>query len=309
MKTVKEIEMWREAGRIAGEVLRFLTNTKIRRGAGLVKICEEGEKLIVDRGAKPAFPINISINEIAAHYTPPPFSTEKIRSNSFVKVDVGVHLQGYIGDTAKTIFIGTPNQHVEEILKAGEEVLNVAIEKIRDGVRISEISKEIYNKAKELGYGVLIDLNGHSIERYKLHSGITIPNTPSAISLLDRTRSPKLKKGMIVAIEPFLVSSKKDSRTIEDKSRAYIYSLRENGSGLAYKKLYGLFRTLPFALRWIVKKRSQLKPTVKLLNSLAKKGYLNVYPTLVDRSGNIVVQFEHTILVKDSSAEVLTYPT
>jgi len=303
---LKDAEKWKEAGKMASEVLNYISQYKIKRGANLLAVCEEGESLIRKKGGLPAFPINISINEIAAHFTPPPFSTEKIPNNAFVKVDVGVHIDGYIGDTAKTIYIGPRNKISSQLLKAGEEVLLAGIDVIRDGIRVGEITKAIHNKAKELGYGVLVDLNGHSIERYNLHSGITVPNSTLALSMFGLSKGPKIVKGMVIAIEPFLVATKSDSSTIEDRRKIFIFSLNDKGEGIAYKKLYKIYGKLPFALRWIVKKRSQLKSVIKILNQLIRKGYLRGYPTLIEKRGNIVVQFEHTVLVKNSSAEVLT---
>ncbi len=305
---LKEKEKWEEAGRIAGEVLNYITQHKVKRGASLLAVCEEGETLIRKKGGLPAFPINISINEVAAHFTPPPFSNERIPNNAFVKVDVGVHVSGYIGDTAKTVYVGQSDKTSNRLLKAGEEVLLAGIDVIRDGIRVGDVSKAIYKKAKELGYGVLVDLNGHSINRYNLHSGITIPNSTLALSMFGLSKGPKLEKGMVIAIEPFLVATKNDSSTIEDKKRMYIFSLSNKGEGLAYKKLYEVYGSLPFALRWIVKKRSQLKSVVKILNQLIKKGYLRGYPTLIEKKGKIVVQFEHTVLVRNSSAQILTVP-
>ena len=305
-----EIEKWRLAGEISGKVLKEVSS-RVKKGAKLLKLCEEGEALIRKLGGKPAFPINISINDIAAHYTSPPFDTRVVGDNSFVKVDLGAHVDGYIGDTAVTVYVGKNNKLAANIMKAAKLALQSAIDVAKDGVRISELSSAIYKTAHDAGYGVLLDLNGHEIKRYTLHSGLTIPNSPKIFEFMGIQRGPKLKEGMVIAIEPFLIMDKKDSETSPNLPMTYIYSLvpNRNSKDAVYQKLYRAYRSLPFALRWIVKSRVSIKRVVDLLIRLEKKKLLHSYPTLVEKNGRIVVQFEHTIYIKKSSAEILTLPS
>ncbi|MGQ4891973.1 MAG: type II methionyl aminopeptidase [Candidatus Njordarchaeia archaeon] len=306
----EEIEKWRLAGEISGRVLREVSN-KVKKGVKLLKLCEEGEELIRKLGGKPAFPVNISINEIAAHYTSPPLDSKVVGDNSFVKVDLGAHVNGYIGDTAVTVYVGKNNKLASDIMKAAKSALQSAIDIAKDGVRVGELSSAIYKTAHDAGYGVLLDLNGHEIKRYMLHSGLTIPNSPKIFEFMGFQRGPKLKEGMVIAIEPFLIMDKKDSETTPNTPMTYIYSLIPNKKSKEelYRKLYRAYRSLPFALRWLVKSRVHIRRVVDLLYRLEKKKLLHSYPTLVERNGRIVVQFEHTILIKKSSAEILTLPT
>jgi methionyl aminopeptidase len=306
----EDLEKWRLAGNIASKVLDFVAK-RVRKGARILDLCEEGEKLIRKLGGKPAFPLNISINEIAAHYTSPPLDANRIGDNSFVKIDVGAHVDGFIGDVAKTVYTGKNSKAAGEIMKAAMEALQVAIDMAKDGVRVGELSAVIHKVAHDRGYGVLKDLNGHEIKRYNLHAGLTVPNTPKVLELVGLKLGPKLKEGMVLAIEPFLITSQHDSETNPDYKMAYIFSLRGDGKkgGLVYKRLYGAYKGLPFALRWIVKNKSGVKKVLTLLGGLEKKNLLHVYPALIEVKGRRVVQFEHTILIKKSSAEVLTLHT
>lgn len=303
----EELEKWRLAGSIASKVLEHVTK-KVRKGVKILELCEEGEKLIRKLGGEPAFPLNISVNEIAAHYTSPPFDVNRVSDNSFVKVDVGAHVDGFVGDTAKTVYVGRDNKAAGEIMKAAVESLQAAIDMAKDGVRVGELSAAIHKTAHDRGYGVLKDLNGHEIRRYNLHAGLTIPNTPKVLELVGLKLGPKLREGMILAIEPFLITSQHDSETNPDYKMAYIFSLKGDGKrgGLIYRKLYGVYKNLPFALRWLVKNKSRVKNVLTLLGKLEKKNLLHSYPTLIEVKGRRVVQFEHTILIKKSSAEVLT---
>ncbi len=299
--TDRKIEHWLEAGRIVAEVLKEVRSLK--PGESIVKLCEAIEKSIIKKGAKPAFPANISINEIAAHYAGLPGDLTKIPGSGIIKIDVGAHINGAIADAALSISVGNVSKIMTRLLKAGKEVLEEAIEVVKDGIRVSDISEIIWKKSHELGFGVLEDLGGHSIERWKLHAGIFIPNKPI------KGKSIKVRKGQVLAIEPFLVPSSKDGSTRPLWNKTHIFSISEeikkisdNFLNLLFKK----FNHLPFAARWITKRK---KDYIKLLNNFIqynKRGLVYLYPPLLESRGLWVVQFEHTILVKENSAEILT---
>ena len=305
-----KFEKFAEAGTIAAKVLKESIKF-VKKGEKLINICEKSEKLIKKYGGKPAFPTNISINSVAAHYTSPPQDTKVIPNSAVVKIDVGAHIDGYIGDTATTVLIGNVPKIVKEAFKAAKEALHKAIEVAKEGVRVIEISEAIYSTIHSYGFGVLEDLNGHEIDRYKLHAGLTIPNIPKTFSLLKIGRGPKLKEGMVLAIEPFVVAANNDSSTIPSLEMTYIYSLKValGVKDKIYRKVYTRFKNLPFALRWLVRSRAHVKAINRLLYKLEKNNLLNKYPTLIEKRGLPVVQVEHTILIKKSSAEILTIPT
>jgi len=305
-----EIDDWINAGRLAKNILDKAISV-VKPGEKIINICEFIEKEIIKRDAKPAFPVNVSINNVAAHYTSPPTDVSRIPSKALVKLDMGVNLNGAIADTAITINIGG-GKVLSRIIKANKRILEEVIEIMKDGIKVKEISKKIWDLSHELGYGVLVDLGGHELRRGILHAGLFIPNHPRVVGKWNK----KLREGMIVAIEPFLVLGNSDSFTEPLLDKKYIYSLSKkvNKNALKLNKalryIYLRFGMLPFALRWlhglINKKKKRIKEIINLLHELEKKKLLVSYPVLVDHNGYWISQFEHTILIKKSSAEALT---
>ncbi|MCR8487766.1 MAG: M24 family metallopeptidase [Crenarchaeota archaeon] len=299
---MRNIEAWKEVGRVAGEILRKAV-TLVKPGVRLLELCDKIEDLIREAGYRPAFPVNISINEVVAHYTATPFDFSEVSKKALVKLDLGVlhPTSGAIADTAVTVSINL-NGKVEALIKATQRALEKAIELTKDGIRVGEIGNIISKEAHEEGFGVLVDLGGHSLEEYKLHSGILIPNVP-------RKFTPKLRAGMIIAIEPFLVASSMDSYTRPNMAMVGIYSIKNPGKDKVLEMLHQNFRTLPFTLRWIDKARAEREfyDTIhKHLLACHLEGKVNIYPALVEARNRLVAQFEHTILVGTNSAEILT---
>ncbi|MHA1616535.1 MAG: type II methionyl aminopeptidase [Candidatus Njordarchaeales archaeon] len=300
MSISKKFEDWFTAGQIVAEVLRV--TKKLKPGVYLLRICEELEKMIIKKGAKPAFPVNISINEIAAHYAGLPGDKMKIPEIGLVKLDVGAHVNGAIADAAITIGVGGLPPKIQSLLKATESVLIEAISVIKDGIRVNEISNIVWKKAHEFGFGVLVDLGGHSIERWKLHAGIFIPNKPV------KGKGVKLHKGQILAIEPFLVATSRDGSTIPVWEKTHIFAINEKKKSrdTFLKVIYRKFNYLPFAARWIVKNQKEYNKLLQRFSMYSKQGLIHFYPPLIEARGAWVAQFEHTVLVKENSAEILT---
>ncbi len=297
-----DIEDWRLVGEIVHKILRSYS-TRIKPGMKLLDICERVEQEIRRYGARPAFPTNIGINSVAAHYTAAPLDNHIVPNNAVVKLDIGAITQsGAIADASITIRIGG-NKLIDDAIKKAKEVLDEAISFVRAGIRVGEIGGIIWRAAHRKGLGILVDLTGHSIERWTLHGGITIPNVPKRFT-------PRLKENMIIAIEPFFIISDEDSITVPDHSAVNIYSVVKTGRNPILKKLYNRFRSLPFSLRWIRPRDGDIRGFVRRMhNFLLEKsyeGYVRVYPTLVEQKKRWVIQFEHTVLVKTNSAEVLT---
>lgn len=294
-------DSWFKAGEIAHRILNKARN-EVKPNVRLIEICEKIENMIRAENAKPAFPVNISINEVAAHYTSPPGDKAVIPDKCIVKLDIGVLLDdGAIADTAITIDIGV-SKKIRDLVDATRDVLDEAINHVKAGVRVGTLGEIIWKKAHERGFGVLTDLGGHSIEKWNLHSGITIPNIPKMFS-------PKLKENMIIAIEPFLISYEKDSVTNPDMSNIHIFSIIKHRQNKVLEKLYELFRGMPFSLRWISKARQDPIFRQKLKSILIEEAYrgnVRAYPVLIESNRRWVAQFEHTVLVKANSAEILT---
>jgi len=283
----EEIEYYIKAGSIAKKAIEF-SKKIVKEGANLLDVCEKIEEKIIDLGGKPAFPVNISINEIAAHDTARPNEDRVIKNCDVVKVDVGVHVNGYIADTAYTIEVGS--SRYKDLIEACEEALAKAIEVVKPGITVSEIGRKIEEIAVKRGFMPIVNLGGHSIERFNLHSGKSIPN-------YDNRSSRRIEEGEVIAIEPFLTIG--SGRVIETKD-SEIYSLREE-KPVRERKARDLvkfvldeYKKLPFARRWVFKKFGDLN---FILFDLVEMGILKNYPVLKEDSRKVIVQAEHTVVV------------
>ncbi len=265
-----------------------------------IRICEEIEAKIKDLGGKPAFPVNVGINEVTAHYTSPPGDTLTIPSGALVKIDFGVHVNGYVTDTSLTLLF---DSKFEPLAQATDEALHAAIQAFKPGVKLSEIGRIVQSTINRFGLRPISNLTGHSIERYSIHAGKSVPNIPG----LNGTR---INEGEVFAIEPFVtLSSAKGSVT--NGSSAYIYRFikpkgvtgEDSKKVLAY--IYSNFSTLPFARRWL-EPAFPRETAHKALVDLIRNKCVSSYPVLVEASGKPVAQSEHTVLVNHDGCTVLT---
>ena len=293
------LEKYRQAGEIAAEV-REEMRRYVKEGMRIIEICEKAESLIEKKGGKPAFPCNISVNEIAAHYTSPPGDERIIPKGAVVKIDVGVHIDGYIADTATTVSF---NPQYRELVKTAEEALNKGIEYVRAGASSSGFGALIQKTIVERGFKPISNLTGHSIGRYLIHSGKSLPNVPHFFGF-------KFKEGDIFALEPFVTLADAAGK-VENGGLVTIFRFhkKKKVKGVHAKKLLVFiernFRTLPFAERWligVIPKQSHNSAFKELLSSKS----LVSYPIFVEASKKVVAQAEHTVYVKKNGCEILT---
>ena len=293
------LEKYRQAGEIAAEV-REEMRRYVKEGMRIIEICEKAESLIEKKGGKPAFPCNISVNEIAAHYTSPPGDERIIPKGAVVKIDVGVHIDGYIADTATTVSF---NPQYRELVKTAEEALNKGIEYVRAGASSSGFGALIQKTIVERGFKPISNLTGHSIGRYLIHSGKSLPNVPHFFGF-------KFKEGDIFALEPFVTLADAAGKVENgDLVTIFRFHKKKKVKGIHAKKLLVFiernFRTLPFAERWltgVVPKQSYNSAFKELLSSKS----LVSYPIFVEASKKVVAQAEHTVYVKKNGCEILT---
>lgn len=289
----------RESGRILRETREELKGF-IRENMPIIKVCEKAEELIRSKGAKPAFPCNVSINEIAAHYTSPPGDKRTIPENSLVKVDIGAHVDGYVTDTAVTVCF---NHELRDMVETAEQALKKAIEIIQPNMSTSKIGAVIEQAIKSRGYRPISNLTGHQVGRYLVHAGTSLPNV-AHISLT------KVRLGEAYAVEPF-VTVQNAAGKVEESGEVTIFRfVKQKPLKNPYaKKLLTYieenFRTLPFAERWlqgIVPQEHYQEAFRELLVSKAVMGY----PVFVEASGKPVAQAEHTVLLVEDGCLVLT---
>ncbi|MFQ6094929.1 MAG: type II methionyl aminopeptidase [Candidatus Bathyarchaeia archaeon] len=292
-------EKYKRAGEIAARV-RDEMKRLLREGMLIIEICEKAEEMIEKMGGKPAFPCNVSVNEIAAHYSSPPEDTKRIPENSLVKIDVGVHVDGYIGDTAVTVCY---NPEYEGLVSAAEEALRTAVQTIRPGLRISKFGSEVQRAIKNRGFKPISNLTGHQVGRYLIHAGKALPN-------VSHLSTAKIYSGEVYAVEPF-VTLPDAAGKVREGDEAYIFrfvkhrSLKNVRSRGLLKYIEKNFRTLPFSERWL---RSYMHENWyhEAFSELLSTKSLMSYPIFVEASGKPVAQAEHTVLVCEKGAVILT---
>lgn len=288
------------AGEIAADAREYgasLIKTDVR----FLEIANKVESKILDAGASLAFPVNISVNEIAAHYSPKHNDTLVFKKEDVVKLDIGAHIDGYIADTAITVEVETNN--FENMITASSEALNAAIGLIKPGINLVEVGKTVKETIVSYGYKPIDNLMGHSMQRYIIHAGVSVPNVP------DRSHNAKPKVGDVLAIEPFAtngaghVSSGSGSNIYLCKDTFNSRLIRDKRINITYNKMKSNFKTLPFAQRWFEKLLPNSEITLK---KLAFLGLIKQYPQLIDAKKGIVTQKEHTVILTDDGCEAIT---
>ena len=295
----ESLEKFRLSGKILRETREEIKNF-VHEDMPIIEICEKAEKLILEKGGKPAFPCNVSINEIAAHYTSPPNDNRRIPRKSIVKVDIGVHVDGYLTDTAVTICF---NPEYKSLVDTAEQALKTAINSIHPEMSTSKLGAIIEKTIKSHGFKPISNLTGHQVGRYLVHAGTSLPNVA-------QLSFSKIKLGEVYAIEPFVTLPDAVGR-VEDGEEAMIFrflkskSLKNPYAKQLLKHIEENFRTLPFAERWlqgIVPKEHYQKAFQELLSSKALMGY----PIFVEVSRKPVAQAEHTVLIVEDGCVILT---
>lgn len=278
------------AGKIASNV-REKSKKWVVSGAKLLDAAEKIESEIKALGGELAFPVNISLNELAAHYTPTDNDSKIFQEGDMVKIDLGVHVEGYIADTAETIYLGSDKKKLA-LLAASKSALNAAISAVRPGIKISELSKIIEATIRNAGFSPITNLTGHYLGKYIIHGAPSIPNVMTSSKAV-------LHEGDVIAIEPFATDG---SGEVKDAGRPLIFSFirdvspRSDGARKIQsfaKKLNGL----PYSSRSIAEPKGILRETG--LRELVSLGGLHAYPPLKEVAGGIISQAEHTVIVAD----------
>ncbi|WP_428324462.1 type II methionyl aminopeptidase [Nitrosopumilus sp.] len=294
-----QTEEYIKAGKIASEV-REMVRVKDWVGKTVYEICEWVEDEIRKRGAKCAFPVNTSINEVAAHYTAEPNDPITIKDTDLIKIDLGAQINGYIADTAVTVCY---DPQYDGLVQAAEEGLVNAMSMIKAGVKASDIGRTIETTIKQMGYKPIANLSGHSLEQYTIHAGKSIPNIWSIGGF-------SLSENSAYACEPFVTTSDGGGfvRNGQIKNIFAINSRKKTKDVEADKLLdfiWENFNMLPFALRWITKDREE-KEARDLLNVLVKKKAVQAYPVLIEVNEQRVAQAEHTFIPTENGVTVTT---
>jgi methionyl aminopeptidase len=294
-----QLDDYIKAGKIAAEV-REMVRKKDWVGKTVYEICEEVENQIKKRGAKCAFPVNVSINEIAAHYTAEPNDPITITDSDLVKIDLGAQINGYIADTAVTV---CHDARYDGLIQAAEEALSNAMSMIKVGVKASDIGRTIERTIKQTGFKPIANLSGHSLGQYTIHAGRSIPNIWSVGGFT-------LAENTAYACEPFVTTEKGGGfvRNGKTKNIFALNSRKKTKNDEADKLLdyiWEKFNMLPFALRWITKDWEEKKAR-ELLEQLVNKKAVQAYPVLIEINEQRVAQAEHTFIPNENGVTVTT---
>ena len=293
-----EVEAYRRGGQIISQ-LRKTVPAFVREGVPVRELCERVEREIVALGGQPAFPCNVGINEVAAHYTSPWDDASVVPRDAVVKVDFGVHIDGYINDSAVTVSLSPVYRSMIDV---ADEALHAGIAVIAHGVRFSDVGEQIQRVITQYGCRPIRNLMGHKVERYTIHAGRSVPNVAGPAP-------GRFEVGDVYAIEPF-VTVKEAAGRVEDSDQAFIYravrekGLRSESAKMIVEHVRKTYRTLPFASRWLYSALGRSVVDSGLSEAVRAK-CISGYPVLVEASGKIVTQAEHTLIVTENGCEVL----
>ncbi len=286
-----------KAGKIAARVLREVSEMA-KPNEKLIRLCSHAEKKIVEYGGKPAFPTNVCVNNIAAHRTSPDSDSSTIPEFGLVKLDIGVHVNGHIADTALTVDI---DGSLEGFVAATEDALKEALELLRPDSSLGDLGKRIEKVIKAYGLRPIRNLGGHNITRFNLHAGKTVPN-------VTMRGTPKVEVGEYYAIEPYATSG---SGKVVETDHIYIFSNvldakpMEGTTEKLRQYLRERYGPLPFAIRW-VKTKDEKVDVLSEFRMLLKHKAISGNPMLIEKSDRPVSMSEHTVFVSEHGPIVLT---
>lgn len=285
-------EKLREAGRIHS-VVSETAREMVEEGTPLLELAETVEEEIREEGAEPAFPVNISRDEEAAHATPSRGDDATFREE-MVNVDIGVHVDGWIADAAFTVDLSGN----DELVEASREAVEAAVDVVEAGVSTAELGSAIEETIDGYGYNPVYNLTGHGLGEYEQHTSPSVPNR--AVD-----QGVTLEAGDVIAIEPFATDGR---GKVQEGSEEEIYSIQNPDARVRSRRARDLvetaqdrFRTLPFAKRWLPDDRLDMN-----LRRLKASEVVEGYPVLKEREGYFVSQAEHTVIVDEGGCEVTT---
>lgn len=297
------IQDYIKAGKAVAAAKR-LARKITKPGELFLDIANKCEQEIIDHGCELSFPINMSLNEIAAHYSPSIDDTTKVPEKGLLKMDIGSHFNGYIADSAITINLDE-DPKLQNFIDAAEEGLEAAIEIFKPGMRLYELGEKIAEKILIRGLRPITNLGGHELKQYNLHAGPFIPNYKETM------HNQVLKPGDAYACEPFTTSG---IGKVENGKSSYIYRfVKKIRKNMPYQqqsymnKIEKLTKGLPFSPRLLEKHKAIPKPKIKkTVDAFIRKKVLTHYPILVERTRAPVAQQEHTIIIDLDGNTIVT---
>ena len=289
--TDEQYEKHREAGEILAEV-RDEAAERVEVGVSHTEVAEWAEERTRELGGKPAFPVNISIDHEAAHATPG-IGDETTFGEEMVNLDIGVHVDGWLADTAITVDLSGN----DDLAAASEEALDAALDLVEPGVHTGEIGAAIEETIDGYGFNPVVNLTGHGLGHWQQHIPPNVPNRAVETGV-------ELEVGDVVAIEPFATDGSgkvSEGSTEEIFALEHERSVRNRQARQVLDQVTEEYRTLPFATRWLDVDRAEMA-----LRRLKQQGVVHGYPVLQEAEGRLVSQKEHTVIVTENGCEVTT---
>ena len=331
-----DLKQWRDAGHVARRTLEGIKG-EIVAGKAWDEVIDSAERFIRRHGGTPAFPVTISVNDIAAHYTtdsrqnpPEGFEREMVfQDGDLVKLDVGVHITGALADNALTIEVGNGGNHTDQI-KAAREARDASIEKMHPGTPWWEIGAAADQVHTDAGFQPIRNLCGHELKRWNLHAGTSIPSYDIGPTDASGFKG-SVELGSVYAVEPFNTTGK--SGMIENIPPAHSSNIFRVTGDITIRKamlkgklkplgatmaryIEERYHTLPFAERWAYPLLEKPFPGEeedvlrKKWNALVKKlisiRFLETYAALRCEDRGMIGQFEHTVWITEGGPEVLS---
>lgn len=288
-----------KAGELAG-IVRAYGKSLIVKGASYNEVLTKILEKIKELGARPAFPPQIALNDIAAHFLPQP-DEDITFTDQVVKLDIGVSYNGAIGDCAVTVDL---SGRYGKLVEAAEAALKAAEGIIAVGLPIRNIGKIIAETIATYGFKPVKNLSGHGLGQYQIHTPPHIPNC-------DDDSKGVLKPGMTFAIEPFATTGR---GYIVEQGEATIFSFAkrrpifdELSRGLVNK--IKEFQGLPFSIHDMLQDGSNLADVKKGLKALVDSGSIHAYGPLVEQKGSFVAQAENSVLIDETGKVTITTRT
>src|SRR3989344_5080097 len=281
-----------QAGRIASQVKHEGAKRLAVPGSSILEILDYCEKRIKELGGQIAW-VQYALNDVAAHSCPTDENQEVTKEGDLIKIDVGVHLDGWLADNAMTVEVGNLGKYTN-MIKASQNALKAAIKLVRPGVQLRELGAAQYAEAQSLGFKTIRNLGGHTIERYKVHGGVSIP-------FYDNGDKTELKENWQIALEPFVTNG---SGLVREKGPATVFMVARPKASARTAYARQILQQaapqngLPFTTRWLTRTIGR-GATLLGLKELQRTGVISAHPPLAEASGGMAAQFEHSMIIKD----------
>lgn len=303
VETQDVFAQWLKAGQVAADALQVGRRLCVP-GARLVDVVNAVEQHIRDQGLGQAFPCTLSIDAVAAHWTPTHDDPTVLQEGQLVKLDCGAELNGALSDNAMTIEVGGTDRY-KRLIECSEACVKEAIAIIGPNVDLGTVGAAVELTAKDFGFKPIQNLTGHSLETYVLHAGLTVPSVPMKVN-----RRPRI--GDVLACEPFVTDGQ--AGRVENSGPGNIYHfqrskpLRMPSTKRLLASIEKAHPKLPFAERWMTGALEPNKLGFNLLQ-LQKEALVKHYPALSEASGGMVAQTEATVVITEDGCVVTTKPS